>query len=83
MSVIKIFILQSTILLLIDMFKLLYAPVNEEVLEEVDVYDIQHTHNLDGELMYTFVLAWSSKMNSWITAPIYDFKPCKKILKEG
>ena len=64
--------------------KMIYKPSEiRDTQEDVLVYDITHTHDTEGTLVETYVLAWVPRTSSWLTAPIWAFTPAiKKSLTE-
>lgn len=65
-------------------FKLTYQVLSTDPSVVVDVYNIQATFDLEGNITETYVTAWNQNTKQWLTAPLYCFYPVKqKILKEG
>ena len=63
--------------------KMTYQESDKEKPQDVLVYDISHTHDLEGNLAVSFVTAWKVKQKQWIVAPLWEFKPVlSKQLKE-
>ena len=66
---------------------MIYKPSEDSKDISVDVYNISHTFNADGEVVNTVCTAWASKGKQWIVAPLWCFIPvehkCKKLLKEN
>lgn len=63
---------------------MLYKEDDFKDAKEVTVYDIIHTHDAEGVIRELYMICWDSKLESWITAPIWCFKPIstKKVLEE-
>ena len=65
--------------------KMVYQQTAQDVPQEVIVYDLIHTHTADGELCDMYMLGWNTRTESWVTAPVWCFKPVlekKKLLEE-
>lgn len=63
--------------------KMLHQINNLEKAVEVSVYAIEHTHDVEGGVVASFATAWNSKLEQWIVAPLWEFKPIEnKVLKE-
>ena len=69
-----------------SVIKMIYKPSEDSKAVNVDVYNIAHTVNSDGEMLNTVCTAWAPKIKQWIVAPLWCFIPvenkCKKLLKE-
>lgn len=55
--------------------KMIYQPTEKDKEFFVDAYSFDHTQDLEGNLISTFITAWVSKNKTWITAPVWCFKP--------
>lgn len=64
--------------------KMIYQATESGKTLEADVYSFHSTCDADGVITEILVTAWIHKNKSWLTAPVWCFKPIEtKILKEG